>query len=445
VEELVMRRGLSSLLLTLGVFAAALAWSGLTLQRTVFDTGRSERIVVALTENEAVKAALVNASVRAIDGSLPLELRRSVPTEDLSLAARQALDSPEVAAALQVALVDTHRYLLGELETPPTLTQAPIDQALRTQLATVRPDLAGVAAQLPPLEVALPSEGLPSVKNVGDTVRTTTNLAALAAAGLVVTGLVLSPRRGKALRRVGWWAVGVGCTWVGIRYGLPLAAERLFTTDAALVRALADILAGGMAGPGVVMVGAGATLAGVGFASARVQRAQAERKLRQRRQLAASLEDTGSMAQMAMRPAPNSLLQPPPSATVNHRPELPPLSGEQQRDPAAVLDRALAGQEPKLLARTQGSSPSPERPEIKRRRVESDPENDPGSWLGGFTVRHASHQALSAPPPPPPPGPRWVEGYGYVFDQPPYEGAMWVAGIGYVVPPDELERVHPRR
>ena len=143
------------------------------------------------------------------------------------------------------------------------------------------------------------------------------------------------------------------------------------------------------------------------------------------------------------RKAAGSLLEPPPTATVAHRPMFPPLTYEERRDPAAVLNRALQGQEPRV--RSEVSAPSPERPEIKRRRVEADPEDNPASWLGGFTVDPNAHPALSAPPPPPPPGPRWVEGYGYVFDSPPYEGAMWVAGVGYVVPPDELERVHPRK
>lgn len=437
------RRGLARLAVTLGLMAATLAWWGLTLQRTAFDSSRSEELVTTLADDPNFHRAMVDAAVLAIDGSLPIELRRSVPTEDLAKSAELALATPAVQESLRAALVDTHRYILGEIDEPPVLTAAPLDAALRAQLVAVRPDLAGVAGQLPPLEVQLPAGGVPYIQTLGVTVGNVTSVATFAALLLLALGLVLAPERGSMLRKIGWWGVTVGGIWVAIRYGLPALGDRIFPDSAALLRALITVMADGMAQPGLVLLVGGAMSVIVGFAAERLKRAGAERAIRKRRELAAGLENPGLAGFSGASGSAASLLQPPETATVAHRPMFPPLSPAERRDPAAVLNRALQGQEPRL--RNEVAAPSPERPEIKRRRADADPEDDPASWLGGFSVNSNVHPALSAPPPPPPPGPRWVEGYGYVFDSPPYEGAMWVAGVGYVVPPDELERVHPRR
>jgi hypothetical protein len=251
------RRALASVLVALGLVAASLAWWGFTLQRTVFDADRSDRLAHALLDSGAVQDALISASTDALDAALPAQVRAQVPMADLTTAARAALDTPEARAALEQALVGTHRYLIGDVDQPPTLDTAPIDAALRAQIARVRPDLAEVVPSLPPLQVDLPDSGLPVVRDIRRLVDRATATAEVVAVVALAAALIVAPDRAPVLRRVGWWATLAGGLWVALRFAVPALAEVVVPARAALIAGLVEAGAEGMAAPGLWLAALG--------------------------------------------------------------------------------------------------------------------------------------------------------------------------------------------
>ena len=227
-----------------------MAWVGFTLERTVFDSGRSERLAATLLDDDEVQAVLVQRTVNALEATLPAAATSEVSTAELERGARSALASPEVDAALRAAVVGTHRYLLGEVTEPPAFRTAPLDEAVRARLAAVDPALAEAVPELPTLDVQLPDAGLSIVRSVREATEQVTRLAALVALIGLGGALLIARDRGRVLRRVGIWALAAGGTWVVLAYGLPALAEALLPEGAALVGALVDVVAGGMVGAG---------------------------------------------------------------------------------------------------------------------------------------------------------------------------------------------------
>lgn len=175
------RRGLSRLLVSLALFVGSLAWTGFTLQNTVFDSSRSKDVVTVLLDNDAVRHALLQQVVNAADAALPAELRAQVKLEELTTAASNALDNPQVRTTIEAALVDSHRYIIGDIDQPPVIDAALVDGVVREQLALVRPDLAAVVPSLGPIRIDLPTAGLAPIQKTRDLATSLTPLLAMTA------------------------------------------------------------------------------------------------------------------------------------------------------------------------------------------------------------------------------------------------------------------------
>ena len=270
------RRGLSRLLVSLALFVGSLAWTGFTLQNTVFDSSRSKDVVTVLLDNDAVRHALLQQVVNAADGALPAELRAQVKLEELTTAASNALDNPQVRTTIEAALVDSHRYIIGDIDQPPVIDAALVDGVVREQLALVRPDLAAVVPSLGPIRIDLPTAGLTPIQKTRDLATSLTPLLAMAALCAAVAGVVISPDKPATLRRIGFWAVSIGAIWIALRYALPALAEVLLGDRGAIVTALAQATASGMGLPGSLMFGAGLALLGLATAVGSMQRSRAQ-------------------------------------------------------------------------------------------------------------------------------------------------------------------------
>ena len=95
------RRALSRLLVSLALILGSLAWTGFTLERTVFDSTRTERVLRVLLDDESVRHALLQQVVSKADAAMPAELRAQVSLEQLTAAASQVLDDPRVRTSIE--------------------------------------------------------------------------------------------------------------------------------------------------------------------------------------------------------------------------------------------------------------------------------------------------------------------------------------------------------
>ena len=259
-----VRRAASGWVLSLALFAASVAWTGFTLQRTTLDASRTAKVADTLLTDSKVRDAIVSSIVGLVDKGLPVEVRPQVSTDLLVNAARSALAAPGPRADLERALVDTHRYLLGDLKTAPVLDSSQIDLAVRQNLVQARPELAGVVAAIPKVEIPLPAVGLPAVRGLRSVVDLVTWWAAVLAGAVAIGALAVSPDRGWVLRRIGRWALGAGLLWVALRFAVPAVGRRFAPSSSALLSSLATAVSERMAGPGTVLAALGGACMGLG-------------------------------------------------------------------------------------------------------------------------------------------------------------------------------------
>lgn len=477
------RRGLSRILVSLGLLFGTLAWTGLTLQRTIFDSNRSERVVNVLLENDQVQAVLLQQLLRATDAALPEAVRSQVPTEDLATAATATLDDPRVQTAVRQALVDSHRYVIGEMDEPPTLDTALIDSVLRQQIGSVSPVLAALLPQLEPVRIELPSAGLSPIAKVRNLAVTLTPMLALASLCLVGAGLLLSPNKAKVLRRVGFWGVSLGAFWVALRFFLPALAERLLGDSGIILAALTEAIASSMALPGLVLVGGGLALIALASLVAAMQRDlsadnrraqkardQARQQSRQAaRQQSRDAKSTRTAAKSQRKadanvgpaagpggaamtaadqryagneaavwdpsgPVADAGLYAPPQhayAPVEHTTVLPQLGWHPGAPAAPTVSAEAATLAIPLAKRNRRDSSATATAKLGEGHDADG--NTPNEWLGGFPMHPGAHAPIADPAPAPP---RWVEGVGYVYDHAPDPSARWIDGLGYVMEQD---------
>jgi hypothetical protein len=405
-----VRRLLAGLLVAVALVAASVAWWGLTLQRTIFDSSRSTQLARALLDSGQLQDALVTAATKAVQGALPPAVRAQVPAAEISAAARSALKDPVVNTSLERALVGTHRYLIGDSASPPALDSAPLDAALRRQLASVRPDLAAVVATIPPLQLKLPDAGVPAVHGLRQQIaRLTAWTAAVAVAGIALAFAVARSRR-AVLRRVGFWALTTGGLWVALRYVLPAVVRAVVPSSAALVGGLAQAMAEGMAVPGLLLAGGGVSAlvasvlpAGIPAADRRARRPRAPRTRERVRPRAPA-----AMGRPGLEPGP----APEPKARV-------------------ALEQTVRAREPEPTARlTPVASTAATVPELTE---PSPPVQDEGTSVLAPPAGRAQLRLPQRDAPTGGGGPRWVPGHGYVVDEALPEGGRWVDGVGYVL------------
>lgn len=493
------RRGLSRVLVSLGLLFGTLAWTGLTLQRTIFDSTRSERVVNVLLDNDQVQSVLRQQLLRATDTALPEDVRSQVPTEELATAATAALDDPRVQTAVRQALVDSHRYVIGEMDEPPSLDTALIDSVLREQIGVVSPTLAGLLPVLAPVRIELPSAGLSPIAKVRSLAVTLTPLLAFAALCMVSAGLLMSPSKPKVLRRVGFWGVSVGAFWVFLQFFLPALAERVLGDNGIIVAALSEAVASGMAVPGAVLFGGGLALIALASLVAAMERdlsaanrnaqkarEQARQQARQQAREAkanrsAASGHRGAKAGRSSVPGASSgtnrmagaaadhgypgndaavwdpsgpvddagLYGPPqhayaPTDPTTARPQAAWHPGAPAVEPATVAAVAGLGYTPRPTPTVSPEAAALAIPLPKRQRRDSsvtattgEPHDAEGRSPNDWLGGFPMHPgAHPRIADPAPSPPRWVEGVGYVYDHAPDPSARWVDGLGYVMEQD---------
>ncbi|HEY4409279.1 MAG TPA: hypothetical protein VGO87_05320, partial [Acidimicrobiia bacterium] len=150
-----MRRATASVVVTIGLFAASLAWWSFAARFTVLDSDRSARIADVLVDQPVIRDAVAQGLGDALRQALPPG--SPIPAADIDAAAHQALDDPRAVQAIKTAIVDSHQRLLGDYDGPVTLDVTPIAAAGRDALIAARPELAAEMPAAPPLSIDLPT------------------------------------------------------------------------------------------------------------------------------------------------------------------------------------------------------------------------------------------------------------------------------------------------
>ncbi len=258
-------RMLSRFLMTIAMLTGTVAWSTFTLQRTLFDTGRTEAMVDQLLDNTIVQQAMAQSIVEATEAALPEPVRALVSAPELTAMAGGALQNPAVRNAIENAAVDSHRYVIGESAQPPVLDTTALAAVVRQQFATVRPDLAAAVPDLGPIAIELPAAGLGPVKAVNEFTASLAPLLGVIALLCAAGGLAISPDRPSTLVRLGFWAVSLGATTIMLRYVLPAVSATVLGRRGVMVTGLATAASSSMAAPGTLMFGIGLVLITAGF------------------------------------------------------------------------------------------------------------------------------------------------------------------------------------
>src|SRR5437588_1971827 len=106
-----MRRAAASVLVTLGLLSASLAWWSFAARFTILDPGRSGRIADVLVEQPVIRDAVAQGLSSALQQALPDG--SPVSAAEIDAAAHKALDDPRALQALRTAIVDSHQRLVG--------------------------------------------------------------------------------------------------------------------------------------------------------------------------------------------------------------------------------------------------------------------------------------------------------------------------------------------
>lgn len=250
-ETKAMRRSLAGLILGLSLVLASVSWAGFVLTNTVLDPGRSERLADQLLDNEVLRSALVGRLVAGMEATLPPEV--PVPRQQLELAATAALDDPRVDALVREGIVKVHRNALEGSAEPVTLDASALGAASRDALVGVRPELATVLPEAPPLAVELPTGGLSWLGKLRDLASRISLLLGLVAAAGIAISLFVAKNRPAILRRVSVWAFGAAAFWLVVGYGVPFLARTVAPSSTAIISAMIDVFFGAMIRPAVMM------------------------------------------------------------------------------------------------------------------------------------------------------------------------------------------------
>ena len=255
-----MRRAAASMLVTLGLIAASVAWWSFAARYTVLDADRSERIADTLIEQPVIQDAVAEGLGTALRQALPPGT--PISPEQIDTVAQQALQDPRAMAALKTAVLSSHQRLVGDYDGPVTLDVSPIAEAGRDALLAARPELAESFPAAPSLSVDLPTQHLPRLGWLPDRVRELFGLASLLAVTLLALGMLASSDRPKVLCRAGRWALRAGVFWALFGWALPYGMTKIGEPRLAALGAIAVAAVGPMIAPAVLLVctGIGALL-----------------------------------------------------------------------------------------------------------------------------------------------------------------------------------------
>jgi hypothetical protein len=250
-----MRRAAASILVTLGLVSAGVAWWAYAARSTVLDSARSERIAQTLIEQPVIQDAVAEGLGNALEQALPPGT--PISPDEISAVAHQALADPRAIAALKNTLLTSHQRLVGSYDGPVTFDVSPIAVAGRDALVAARPDLTESMAEAPSLSVDLPTQHLPKLGWLPERTRELFGLALMLAITLLSLGMLSSSDRPNVLSRVGRWALRAGVFWAIFGWVIPYAMTKIDEPRLAALGAIGVATVGPMVAPAVLLVSAG--------------------------------------------------------------------------------------------------------------------------------------------------------------------------------------------
>jgi hypothetical protein len=250
-----MRRAAASLLVTLGLVSAGVAWWAYAARSTVLDSARSERIAQTLIEQPVIQDAVAEGLGNALEQALPPGT--PISPDEISAVAHQALADPRATAALKATVLASHQRLVGDYDGPVRLDVSPIAVAGRDALVAARPDLARALPTAPTLSVDLPTQHLPKLGWLPERTRELFGLALMLAVTLLSLGMLASADRPKVLSRAGRWALRAGVFWALFGAAIPYAMTKLDEPRLAALGAIGVATVAPMIAPAALLVSAG--------------------------------------------------------------------------------------------------------------------------------------------------------------------------------------------
>jgi hypothetical protein len=260
-----MRRVTASVLVTLGLVAAAVAWWAYAARYTVLDSERSARFADVLIEQPVIRDAVAEGLGSALQQALPAG--SPVSAEEIEAAAHRAIDDPRAQQALRTTILNAHQRLIGQYDGPLTVDVSPISAAGRDALLAARPDLAEAIPRAPALSIDLPTRHLPKLGWLPERTRELAGLAGFLAVTLLGLGLLAASDRPKALQRAGRWALRAGVGWAVFGWVIPYLLTRTGEPRLSALGAIGVASVGPMIAPAVLLVsvGIGAVLGARGW------------------------------------------------------------------------------------------------------------------------------------------------------------------------------------
>jgi hypothetical protein len=250
-----MRRATASILVTLGLIFAGVAWWAYAARYTVLDAARSEKIADTLITQPVIQDAVAEGLGNALQQALPPGT--PISPDQIDAVAHQALQDPRAQAALKTAVLSSHQRLVGNYDGPVTLDVSPIAVAGRDALLAARPELAGSLPEAPSLSVDLPTRHLPKLGWLPERTRELFGLALLLSITLLSLGMLASSDRPKVLSRGGRWALRAGLFWALFGWALPYAFTKIGEPRLAALGAIGVATVGPMIAPAVLLFCAG--------------------------------------------------------------------------------------------------------------------------------------------------------------------------------------------
>lgn len=211
-----MRRGLAGLLFFIAALCLALAAGGWCLQRVAFDTSTSGELADVVMRDEAIRSEVATIIAGAAGPAL------GVPASDLRPLVEQYVqsDDPEIRAALEEIVTQSHARLIGERAEPVQITGTQIVPIVRDQRA----------AALSP--ITLPVEEVGVLSAIGAGLGWFVSGMAIAGVLAALAGLVTHPRRSDAITGIGLFLILGAAVAVLLGFVVPVFLIPMFDAGA---------------------------------------------------------------------------------------------------------------------------------------------------------------------------------------------------------------------
>lgn len=269
----VASRVVSRILVSIGLLLASAAWSGWVLLHTAADPTRAERVATAVLHDpdarhevaRDVTHTVVDTVLKLTQGKLPTSF---VGADDPRLidAVDGALADPRLIDNVVTALGNAHARALGVTAPEPVVDGAALVNGVVQRLEPVAPDQAAIVRTFTIGNVTLPSFTVPYAKESRDLADRWVPRLAAGAAVLLLAALAVGNRAG-VLRAVGLWAIGAAIFWVAVPRLIVWIARTQFTGHAAVVAVGTKAATASLAGPALLLGGAGLVALVVGVAA----------------------------------------------------------------------------------------------------------------------------------------------------------------------------------